>query len=485
MKNKEIITVLKEHNLLVETNLNDLNIENIAYHSKEIDSNCIFVCKGNAFKEEYLIEASKKAVAYLSEKKYNVEIPYIITNDVRKAMALVSQVLYDDKSKKINIIGVTGTKGKTTTTNFIKDIISTNENKSIPYMSTIDYYTGKRKGKSHNTTQESVDIFKCIKDAKETNNKHLVMEISSQATKLDRIYNMEFDIGIFLNIGKDHISPLEHSDFEDYLNCKLAFLKKCKTVILYHDIEHYDYILNELKDKNIITYGTKDSDYIVKDIEKKGLTTIFKVVKDNKEREYKINILGDFNALNATAAIIVADLLNIPYHDVVKGILNTQVEGRMNIFNGKCPVIVDYAHNKLSFEVLLKTVMKDFPDHDIKVVFGCPGDRGINRREEMSTLAGKYASYIYLTAEDPQTKKASDICEILADYIKPYNKPYEIITDREQAITKAITDSKPTDIILIVGKGDEDYQIVNGIYEPYISDTKLVEKLTTSKITNK
>lgn len=485
MKTKEIILQLKQHNLLVETNINDLEIENISYHSKEIEKNCIFVCKGNAFKEEYLIEASKKAVAYLSEQKYNVNLPYIITSDVRKAMALVAQVLYNNPSKNINIIGVTGTKGKTTTTNFIKDIISTYEHKPIPYMSTIDYYTGKRSGKSHNTTQESVDIYKCIKDAKETDNKYLIMEVSSQATKLDRIYNMNFDIGIFLNIGKDHISPLEHSDFNDYLNCKLAFLKKCKTVILYRGIDHYDYIIKELKNQNIITYGTEDSDYIIKDIEKKDFTTIFKVIKDGKERSYKINILGDFNALNATAAIIVADLLNIPYHDVIKGILNTKVEGRMNIFDGKCPIIVDYAHNKLSFEVLLKTVMKDFPKHDIKVVFGCPGDRGINRREEMSELAGKYASYIYLTAEDPQTKKAEDICNILAEYLKPYHKPYEIITDREQAITKAIHDSKPTDIILIVGKGDEDYQIVNGIYEPYISDTKLVEKLTAKKIANK
>ena len=155
----------------------------------------------------------------------------------------------------------------------------------------------------------------------------------------------------------------------------------------------------------------------------------------------------------------------------------------MNIFNtSKCPVIVDYAHNKLSLEALIKSIKEDYKNKNIKLVFGCPGNKGINRREEMGTLAGEYASYTYLTNEDSETEDPYEICKIIATYIEKYNKPYEIITDREEAIKKALTDATENDIIAIVGKGDETYQLIGGEYVPYKSDIKVVEEFIQNEL---
>ena len=480
MKLKDVVEVLKKDDLLKSYDEKDLTFSYLSYNSKDIKKNTLFICKGLSFKEEYLKEAIKSGVtSYVSETKYDVDLPCIIVSSIRKAMALLGELFFDDKEKRLIKIGVTGTKGKTTTVGFLKNILEEETTYKTPYMSTIDYYTGKTYGKSHNTTAESVDIYKCIHDAKEINAKYMTMEVSSQATKLDRVYGMHFDVGVFLNIGLDHISPLEHKDFDEYLSCKVAFLKQCDTVIIYHETDCFEKIVSELKDKKIITYGKDPScDYVVSNIYHDGAHTNFTVLHSGEVKEYKISMLGDFNCLNACAALAVSNLYNIDYSYILKGLIKTEVLGRMNIFKGKTTIIVDYAHNKLSLKALLDTVKEDFKGKNIKLVFGCPGDRGINRREEMGTLAGLFASYTYITAEDPQTKDVLDISNEIAGYIKKYNKPFEIIPDREKAITKAYENSSENDIILVLGKGDETYQIVNGVYVPYKSDVEVAKSLT-------
>ena len=192
-------------------------------------------------------------------------------------------------------------------------------------------------------------------------------------------------------------------------------------------------------------------------------------------------MLGNFNIINALCAIAIAKELNIDYKDIKKGLEETKVLGRMNIFKSNTTVIVDYAHNALSAENFYKSVKEDFKNKKIKVVFGCPGDRGINRREEMGTLAGLYADYIYLTSEDPQTKDPNEICKEISKYIEKYNKPYEIIIDRKTAIEKAIESSDENDLVAVLGKGDEEYQLINNKYVYYESDIKVVEN-TLNKI---
>ncbi len=480
MKYNDLVNLLKNKGLLVDCDSSDKVYQAVYYDSRKILGDGVFVCKGLNFKKEYLENAIEKGVsAYLSEVDYHVGALKLIVNDVLEAMAVISEAIYDDKTKQIKLIGVTGTKGKTTTADFIHNILDSYTGKKNAYWTTVDHFTGKSSDSSHNTTPESVDLYSLIKDAKEENLKYCVLEVSSQASKLKRIATLNFDVGVFVNISYDHISYLEHADFDEYLNCKVAFLKQCKCVFLYRNSEYYDYIRNELKDKEIYTFGdTEDCDYCFSDLTRYSDSTSFKVFNKikNETKEYKIAIKGDFNVINATASIGVANYLGVDYKSILNGLLKTWVIGRMNIYEGKCTVIVDYAHNKISVQALLDTLRKDYPNKNIKLVFGCPGDRGVNRRKDVGELAGKYASYIYLTAEDPQTKKIKDICDEIISYIEPYNTPYVVEEDREKAIRRAIDEANSDDVIAIIGKGDETYQIVNGEYVPYKSDIVVVEE---------
>lgn len=476
MEYKNVLKAIKEY--VIDSSNIDTNFSYLSCNSKDIKENTLFICKGITFKEEYLKESIKKGVnCYISEIKYNVDIPYILVSDIRKTMAILSAKFFPDNLFKI---AVTGTKGKTTTTTFIHNILNNYTKSKTGYISTIDLYTGKRHEESHNTTPESIDLHKYLNEMQESNIKYMCMEVSSQAEKQNRIFGMSFDIGAFLNIGLDHISELEHKDFNDYFSCKLNFLKKCKKVFIYRQEPRYEEIVKEVKDKEIITFGfTKDCNYYVKDIVKENGITF--TVISNKEETYHINMLGNFNIINALCAIAIAKELNIDYKDIKKGLEETKVLGRMNIFKSNTTVIVDYAHNALSAENFYKSVKEDFKNKKIKVVFGCPGDRGINRREEMGTLAGLYADYIYLTSEDPQTKDPNEICKEISKYIEKYNKPYEIIIDRKTAIEKAIESSDENDLVAVLGKGDEEYQLINNKYVYYESDIKVVEN-TLNKI---
>ena len=286
---------------------------------------------------------------------------------------------------------------------------------------------------------------------------------------------MKYNIGCFLNISLDHISDIEHKDFEDYFSSKLGFLELCDKVIIYRHTDYYERVLETVKDKEVITFGFKDSDYIIKDIiNNKNLSFI---LSDGKKEEiYEINMPGRFNIINATCAIIIAKELNIDYENILKGLLETEVSGRMNLIKAKAPIIIDYAHNMLSAEALYKSLKEDYPNKKIKVLFGCPGNKGINRREEMGTLAGKYADYIYLTAEDPGDFTVEEISDEIAKYIEKYHNNYEIIEDRETAIKKAINELTKNDVLALLGKGDETYQIVKNEYIPYDTDKVIVER---------
>ena len=483
MKFSDITNLLKENNLLLYSTDKDFTIKNLSYNSKEIKDKTLFICKGFNFKKEYLDEAIEKgATSYIAGETYNVDIPCIIVTDIRKAMAVIASAFYKDNLIKV---GVTGTKGKTTTVNFIKNILNHKQGYKIGYISTIDYYTGKSSGASHNTTPESLDLHKYLHEMTEKDLKYVAMEVSSQATYLDRVYQMNFDYGCFLNIGTDHISPHEHHSFEEYFEAKLQFLRQSKTCIVFNETKNYKEIIEELTKlkKKVITYGYKNADYIISNVKKEDDGTSFDLTYKDKTKTYKITMPGAFNVLNATCAIIVTSLMGASYKDILEGLYETKVLGRMNIFNtSKCPVIVDYAHNKLSLEALIKSIKEDYKNKNIKLVFGCPGNKGINRREEMGTLAGEYASYTYLTNEDSETEDPYEICKIIATYIEKYNKPYEIITDREEAIKKALTDATENDIIAIVGKGDETYQLIGGEYVPYKSDIKVVEEFIQNEL---
>lgn len=474
MKNyNEVLEKLKEYNLVEKSDKTNQSFDYVSYNSKEVKKSTLFICKGVEFKKEYLLDAiNNGATCYISEKDFEVDIPKIIVNDVREALAITSTLFYPDNLFKI---GITGTKGKTTTNYFIHNILKEHLGYKPGIFATHYFYSGKNEGENHLTTPESLELHKYLNEMEEEGLDYMSMEVSSQASKHKRTFGMSFNIGCFLNISPDHISPLEHQDFDDYFNCKLEFLKQCDTVIVYRHTDYFEKVLETCKDKKVITFGFKDADYLISNIENKNNLT-FDFGKDDK-KTYSISMAGRFNVVNAACAIVVSDLLNIEYKDVCKGLLNTSISGRMNVVNtGICPVIIDYAHNELSAKALYESLKEDYPNKRIKVVFGCPGDKGVNRRKDMGLLAGEYADFIYLTAEDPGHLTVKEICNDIIHYIEKYHNNYVVIEDRKKAIKTALEEATKDDVIAILGKGDENYQIVDGKWLPYETDIEVVKK---------
>jgi len=498
---KKILDLLIQNNLLVEHNIKNLDeeIEFISDDSRNIvHNNTLFFCKAASFKEEYLVDAIKKgAVCYDSEKKYDlrgVECNYIIVNNILRSVSLIAPLYYGYPYESLEIVGITGTKGKTTVAYFIKNILDEYTQSKTGLISSIDTYTGMRNDESHNSTPEPCDLQQFFYETKESGIKYLTMEVTSQAYKRDRVHGIKFKNGIFLNIAEDHISPAEHEDYEDYLNCKLEFMKNCSNIVINRETDCFDRILEAAENsetlKQITLYGSekvKDKcDYYYTGIkkEKDKLTFYIQNDKINYSEKFTIKIYGLFNVENAAAAISMCKTLGIADGIIRKGLIKTEVPGRMTVLehNG-VTVIVDYAHNLLSFTKLYETLKFDYPENKIISVGGAPGGKAYKRRKDFADVVGKGSDYIYLTAEDPQFEDVTEICEEMASYMP--NAKCEIIPDRAEAVKKSITKAKPGDVVVLLAKGGENYQKVRGNREYYESDLTIAQKILFAKKTTK
>ncbi len=484
----EYIEKLREKELLISENAQEktrkIHIDNVSYNSLDVTENTLFVCKGKAFKEEYLDAAIEKgAVAYISEIDYNKTIPGILVNDIQKSLSLVSNIYFNYPWKKMNLIGVTGTKGKSTTSYYIKYILDeyleSMKKPGAGIISSIDTYDGIINEESHITTPESFELQVHYENALKSNITYMVTEVSSQALKYGRLFDVQFDVGVFLNISEDHISPIEHTDFEDYFSSKLKFFKQCKHVCVNLESDYRERILDAAKDsKNLITFGfDKKAEVYGYDIKKDGDRLVFKVKTPKFDKEFALTMPGLFNIENALGAIAAAYSLNIPYEFMYKGLLKARSGGRMEKYeshDGEKIVIVDYAHNKLSFTKLYESTKEEYKGRNIVTVFGCPGGKAFTRRENLGTLAGKYSHEIILTEEDPGEEPVIDICEDIANHVKVYNDNFKIIEAREEAIRDSIFLSQPHSIILLTGKGRETRQKIGKEYVPCPSDVDFV-----------
>ena len=487
MTQKELIELLEKEVGVTKTsvyhNKKEETITDVTYNSKECKPGSAFFVKGVNFKEEYIQNAiNNGATLVIAQKEYDVQdAGLIVVEDIRKAMVVVAEEFFGRAYNSLKMIGLTGTKGKTTTATYIHNILNEYAKKRTALLSTIETYTGKRCEESHLSTPEAIELQRCIKEAKDSNLEYLTMEVSSQAYKIDRIRNMKFNIGLFLNISEDHISPAEHPNFTDYLNCKLQFIKNCETVVINRNIDYFESVLEAAKDASeVITYGThnlKDKvDYTFTNLRRDKEYLFFDVYSGDKCETYKTKMFGDFNAENATAAIIIARKLGIDEQSIKVGIEKTTVSGRMNMFSKENKtIIVDYAHNKLSFEKFFDAVKKDYPQSEIVAVFGAPGGKAYGRRKDMSEVASKYCTKIYLTADDPQFESVRDICNEMATFI---SCKYEIIEDREDAINKAFNEMQESSVLCLLAKGEDKYQQVRGKFEDYISDIGIAKLLT-------
>jgi UDP-N-acetylmuramyl-tripeptide synthetase len=481
---------LQLENLVISSDIEkikDVCICELTYNSKEVTEATLFVCKGATFKKLYLEEAVLKGAAlYVSEKKYdlNVDLPYIIVKDIRKVMALLADLFYDSPAQKINMVGITGTKGKTTTINYFKSIMDeylfAQGKKESGILSTIETYDGKDRFASSLTTPEALEVYKHIRNAVDHDLMCLEMEVSSQALKYGRVEGVFYDIGIFTNISEDHISPTEHKDFEDYFQAKLRIFDQTKVAVINRNADCYERIKEAAsKCERVITFGRNpECDIYGYNINHVNDKLHFQVRTKDFEQEIVLNIQGEVNVENALAAIGAASVLGIPPNYIQSGLEKTYIRGRMETYansDRSIVAIVDYAHNRLSFEKLFAHAKDCYPDYRIVSIFGCPGGKAHHRREDLGSIAGKHSDMIYIVADDPDGEDVFDISKEIARYVEAGGCAYEIIEDRGVAIKKAIDSAAEPTLILVAGKGHEKRQKYGGKYIECLSDSEYVE----------
>ena len=465
----------------------DKTVHHITFDSNDMQFGTLFVCKGAHFKEEYLQQAVEKgAFCYVSEKEYEAGIPGIIVSNIRKAMPIIAGIFYDDSWKDIHMIGITGTKGKSTAAFFLKFILDEYADEmgepETAILSSIDTFDGVDRFESHLTTPEAMVLRKNIDNAVNSGISHLIMEVSSQALKYDRTAGIVYDTACFLNIGEDHISPLEHPDLEDYIRSKMMLFDQAKTICVNADSDYADAVIERCQasplTEKIVTFGSeKEADITAYDIKTSRRGISFKVRCDSFDESFKIGMTGLFNVSNALAALAMAYTMNIPLHCIKDGLKKTKVKGRMEVFTDAdedITVIVDYAHNKMSFEALFESTIKEYPDSHISVVFGSTGDKAISRRKGLGSVAGRYADICYLTEDDPGTESPHAIAEELANYVAKAGGRYEIIDDREEAVGKAIKEAPHGGVVIVAAKGRDTTQKRGLEYVTVKSDVELV-----------
>lgn len=469
----DYIQLLQKKNLLLSSAGAPLTreVSLVSCDSRNVVPGTLFICKGAHFKAEFLHAAKESgAFAYLADKPYeDVDLPCIQVNDVRRSMALLADFYYNHPSAKLNVVGITGTKGKSSTTYYLKYIfdeyLAAKQQTPSGIVSSIETYDGVEKFESHLTTPEPLDLERHFANGVDTGMKYMTMEVSSQALKYDRVQNVEFAAAVFLNIGMDHISPIEHPDFEDYFSSKLRIFAQASAACVNLDCDHADRVLEAARKScpRMITFSRRDPSATIfgSQVRKAGGDILFRVKTPRYSREFRLTMPGLFNVQNALAALAVCEALGIPEQYAFAGLMKARVPGRMEVYTNadeKISAIVDYAHNRLSFETLFQSVKEEYPGKRIVTVFGCPGYKAYDRRRDLGEISGRYSDLVILTEEDAGEEPVEDICRDIAQYVEGEGCDYTIVPDRGEAIRQAVMSSQEPTVILLTGKGAETRQ---------------------------
>ena len=476
MKLKEMLAGLE--GLKVKGDL-DIEVKGLESNSKEIKKDNLFIAiKGfDVDGHQYINNAIENgASAVMIEEGCDLKlftipegITIIMAKNTREALAICSSNFYGNPSRKFKLIGVTGTKGKTTTTFMIKEILE-KAGKKVGLIGTIaTYVNGKKVKDSDRTTPESLELQREFAQMADAGVEVVVMEVSSQSLKLHRVDGCEFDIVLFTNFSEDHISPKEHPDMEDYFNSKLKLFEMCKTGIVNADDLYGAKIPRLFPDSNITTYGIDNfAKILAKDITITNSYVDFKVKITDKNERVKTGIPGRFSVYNSLAAICVAQKFGISPEAVKAALMEVRVPGRSELVNNKkeIPIMIDYAHSPESLQNILQAV-KSYTRGKVISVFGCGGDRDSGKRPIMGEISGRIADFTFITSDNPRTEDPQKIVDQIEEGMKKTKGKYKVVVDRTEAIKEAIKMATKRDIIVLAGKGHEPYQEINGVKHPY------------------
>jgi UDP-N-acetylmuramoyl-L-alanyl-D-glutamate--2,6-diaminopimelate ligase len=467
------------------------DIKDIIYDSRKVTQGTLFVCMVGAVTDghKYIPDAvAKGASAIVVEREEEAagipaEVVVIKVASARLALAHISAAFFGYPAEKLTTIGLTGTKGKTTTTYIIKDVLQ-QAGKKVGLIGTIATVIGRESTPAKNTTPESYEIHKAMAAMVDAGCEYMVMEVSSQGIKFDRTAGITFDYGVFTNLSSDHIGPTEHPDFPDYLQCKSRLFRQCRTGIFNADDEHYQEILEGHTCK-VVTYSTdekKNADLTgidIKFLNENGKLGMHFDTIGMVECEAKIHIPGRFSVYNALTTIAVCHELGIDKDAILPGLEDVQVKGRVEMIpvSKKFNVIIDYAHNAVSTRSVLET-LREYNPGRLVAVFGCGGNRSKVRRYDIGEAAGELADICILTSDNPRFEKVADINNDIKVGLSKHNANYIEIEDRKEAIAYAITHAESGDMIIMLGKGHEDYVEIEGV-KYHFSEHEAIEEIVS------
>lgn len=466
----------------------DREVSCVVYDSRKLCKDCVFVCiKGANFDgHSAALEASRTgAAAVIVEQDVETEgdTSVIKVENTRYAMAFIASASNGDPSKRLKTIGITGTKGKTTTTYLIKSILE-NAGYKVGLIGTIEVIIGDKHIPALNTTPESYVIQDYFRQMADEGCDAVVMEVSSQGLMLHRTAAIDFDLGIFTNIEPDHIGPNEHTSFEHYLECKSMLFKQCRVGIVNGDDKHVDDVLKGHTCK-VEKYGLSDgNDLTAKDIEfvkGKGYLGVSFKTQGLMDIKAEADLPGIFSVYNCLCAIAVCRHFDINEENIMKALKGAKVKGRIEMIkvSDEFTLMIDYAHNAMALESLL-TTLKAYDPGRLVCVFGCGGNRSKIRRYEMGEVSGRLADLTVITSDNPRFEEPLDIIKDIETGISKTEGKHISIPDRKDAIRYVINNGQPGDIIVLAGKGHEDYQEIKGKKYP-MDERVLIQEILGEK----
>ena len=460
-------------------------ISELVYDTRKVTKDAMFVCiVGTAFdsheKAAEVAAAGAKVLIVSKEVEVPLDVTVIKVADTRYALSLISAAYFDYPADTLKVIGITGTKGKTTTTFMIKSILE-NAGYKVGLIGTIETIIGEKHIPANNTTPESYIVQQYFAEMLEAGCEVCVMEVSSQGLMMHRTAGIPFELGIFTNLAPDHIGPNEHSSFEEYAQCKGMLFKQCKVGIANADDENFELVMKD-HTCTLETIGfSEKADLKASNVNLVGRPGYLGITYDLTgllNFPVEIDIPGKFSVYNSLVAIAVCRHFNIAKENILEALKGAKAKGRIEQVkvSDDFMLLIDYAHNAMSLESLLST-LKEYHPQRLVCLFGCGGNRSKLRRYEMGEVSGKMADLTIVTSDNPRFEEPQDIIDDIKIGLAKTDGEYVEIIDRKEAIKYAIANGRPGDVIVLAGKGHEDYQEIKGVKYPMDERTLIEEVL--------